>query len=229
MLQSPCLPHVPVESLSYHLLCIHLCPIVNPSDSSLYCLHRNQKWFLHMVPTVVHRSHSVARKRHQNLRVALSTVVPSLDQLCTLLFSLTSVSYPFLPGLRRYWYVFVSWVGPAGLDVLFPYDLWVYQLIWKADCKMDRHPVLSKNSLNKIEDQIIWKILFELVHQNQGKIPSRKHSYQEVFSCPIYQFLDTSLLVSKISRWIVTRIERTQQIAWLHLASDLVHNAVGWD
>jgi len=78
---------------------------------------------------------------------------------------------------------------------------------------MGRHPVLGKNVSNKIEDQMIWKILFELVRQNQGKIPRTKNSYQKVFSRPIYQSLDTSLLVSKISHWIVTRIERTQRIA----------------
>jgi len=73
--------------------------------------------------------------------------------------------------------------------------------------------VLGKNTSNKIEDQIIWKILFELVRQNQGKISRTKNSDLKVFSHPIYQSLDTSILVSKISRWIVTRIERTQWIA----------------
>jgi len=74
---------------------------------------------------------------------------------------------------------------------------------------MGRQPVLGKNALNKIENQMIWKILFELVHQNQCKIPRTKNSYQEVFSCSIYQSLNTFLLVFKISCWIVTRIERT--------------------
>jgi len=104
-----------------------------------------------MVLTVVYHHYAVAREGYQNLRIALSIFVPSLGQLYTLFPSLTPVSRPFLSGLKRDWYVFASWVGPAGLDVFFPYDSWVHQPIWKADCKIGKHPVLGKNASNKVE------------------------------------------------------------------------------